>query len=315
MFESDSFARMAGQCPVAVIGLGAMGLPMARRLAGELPVTAFDLHDARSMLAAAAGARACDRSVEAAAGARVILLALRTAEQAADALFGEAGAVDAVSHEAVVVLTSTVGSAAARRLSDQLGERGIDLIDAPVSGGPARAERGDLLVFLGGSDHAISQAQPVLDLIASTLVRVGSRPGDGQAMKTVNQLLCGVHVAAAAEALVLADSLGLDLDRTLEAMLAGAASSFMLENRGPRIVEVLRDRDPQVFSRIDIFVKDLGLVADAARAGGRPAPLAGTAEQLFRLAEAAGLAADDDSTLARLYQRSAVPARGTDAVV
>jgi 3-hydroxyisobutyrate dehydrogenase len=312
MFESGSFASVAGQRQVAVIGLGAMGLPIARLLSGELAVTAFDVDAARSQLAAAAGVRTCACSAEAAAEAGVILLALRTAEQATDALFGENGAACAISHEAIVALTSTIGSAAARRLSDQLSERGIHLLDAPISGGAARAASGDLLVFLGGSDDAISLARPVLDLIASTIVRVGPRPGDGQAMKTVNQLLCGIHVAAAVEALTLADSLGLDLDRTLEAMLAGAANSFMLENRGPRIVEVLRDREPQVLSRIDIFVKDMYLVADAARTGGIPAPLAGTAEQLFRLAETAGLAADDDSTLARLYQKPTVPPRRTD---
>lgn len=290
---------------MAVIGLGAMGLPISRRLAEQDgAVAAFDVDGERLRLAAEAGVRACGRAAEAADGAAVIVLALRTAAQVDEALFGDGdrGAAGAIGPEAIVVLTSTVGVDAARLLAGRLGEHGIALLDAPVSGGPVRAGNGDLLAFLGGSDDAVARARPVLDLLASTIVGVGPEPGDGQAMKTVNQLLCGVHIAAAAEALALADSLGLDLERTLAAMGAGAAGSFMLENRGPRIIEALRDGDPEVLSRIDIFVKDMGLVADAARAGGIPAPLAGAAEQLYRLAASAGLSAADDSNLARLYR-------------
>lgn len=296
---------------MAVIGLGAMGLPISRRLAEQGgAVGAFDVDGERLRLAAGAGARACGRAAEAVDGAAVIVLAVRTAAQVDEALFGDGGgdrdgdggAAGAIGPEAIVVLTSTVGVDAARLLAERLGEHGIALLDAPVSGGPVRAGNGDLVAFLGGSDDAVARARPVLDRLASTIVGVGPEPGDGQAMKTVNQLLCGVHIAAAAEALALADSLGLDLERTLAAMGAGAAGSFMLENRGPRIIEALRDGDPEVLSRIDIFVKDMGLVADAARAGGIPAPLAGAAEQLYRLAASAGLSAADDSNLARLYR-------------
>jgi len=112
------------------------------------------------------------------------------------------------------------------------------------------------------------------------LTIVGNKPGDGQALKTVNQLLCGVHIAAAAEALALADALGLDQAKTLAALEAGAAGSFMLSNRGPRILGAYEEDGAEVLSRLDIFVKDMGIVGKATRAAGLPSPLAAAAEQL-----------------------------------
>jgi 3-hydroxyisobutyrate dehydrogenase len=129
---------------------------------------------------------------------------------------------------------------------------------------------------------------------------VGDRPGDGQALKTVNQLLCGVHIAAAAEALALADSLGLDRERTLEALTAGAANSFMLGNRGPRALQAYDDGGAEVLSRLDIFVKDMGIVGDSARAAHLSTPVAAAAEQLFLLGEAQGLGGLDDSAVIRV---------------
>ena len=129
---------------------------------------------------------------------------------------------------------------------------------------------------------------------------MGDNPGDGQALKTVNQLLCGVHIAAAAEALALADALGLDQAKTLAALEAGAAGSFMLSNRGPRILEAYSEDGAEVLSRLDIFVKDMGIVGKAARAAGLAAPVAAAAEQLFLLGQAQGLAAEDDSAVIKV---------------
>ena len=129
---------------------------------------------------------------------------------------------------------------------------------------------------------------------------VGDNPGDGQALKTVNQLLCGVHIAAAAEALALADALGLDQAKTLAALEAGAAGSFMLSNRGPRILEAYNEEGAEVLSRLDIFVKDMGIVGKATRAAGLAAPVAAAAEQLYLLGQAQGLAAADDSAVIKV---------------
>ena len=259
---------------VAVVGLGAMGLPMASRLAAcsRLEVAAYDPSEPALDRARAAGATAARTPAEAATGAGVVVVAVRTLAHVESALFGPAGVARALGAGSVVVLTSTVGAPGARRVARGLEAGGIQLLDAPVSGGPARAASGDLLALLGGSAQAVARARPVIDLLASTVVVVGPDPGDGQAMKAVNQLLCGVHIAAAAEA------------------LAG--------------------RVPEVLSRLDIFVKDMGIVADAGREAGVALPVASAAEQLYRLGEAAGLAASDDSAISTILgdRRSAVDA-------
>ncbi|MGZ0069508.1 NAD(P)-dependent oxidoreductase [Microbacterium sp. Yaish 1] len=285
---------------VAVLGLGAMGLPMAERLAETFAVRGFDIAPARLALAAEAGIAPAGSAAEAADGAQVVLVAVRDSGQLADLLFGDAGIVDALAEGAVVVLTSTVGTEGVADVAASLAERGIGLVDAPLSGGPVRARAGDLLIVVGAPTEHLAVARPVLDRLASTLTVVGERAGDGQALKTVNQLLCGVHIAAAAEALALADRLGLDLDRTLEALQAGAAASFMLGNRGPRMLQAWDDEGAEVLSRLDIFVKDMGIVGAATRRAGLPAPLAAAAEQSYLLAQAQGLGESDDSAVIRL---------------
>lgn len=289
---------------VAVLGLGAMGLPMAARLATGLPVRGFDIAPARMDLATAAGITACGSALEAVDGADALLLAVRNGEQLDDVLFGPAGVAPSLKEGAVVVLTSTVGADAIPPVAARLAEAGVGLVDAPLSGGPVRAGQGDLLIVVGASPADYEKARPVLELLASTLTVVGDRPGDGQALKTVNQLLCGVHIAAAAEALALAAALGLDPAKTLTALEAGAAGSFMLSNRGPRILEAYSEDGAEVLSRLDIFVKDMGIVGKAARAAGLATPVAAAAEQLYLLGLAQGLAAADDSAVVRVVAPS-----------
>ena len=285
---------------VAVLGPGAMGLPMATRLATRLTVRGFDIAEHRLQLAAEAGVARCSSAREAAAGADAVLLAVRDGAQLDDVLFGVDGVAEVLTAGSVVILTSTVGTEAIPATVERLAAHGVALVDAPLSGGPVRAGDGDLLVVVGADPAALAQALPVLELLASTLTVVGDRPGDGQALKTVNQLLCGVHIAAAAEALALADALGLDQQKTLTALEAGAAGSFMLSNRGPRILQAYTDEGAEVLSRLDIFVKDLGIVGKATRAAGLPSPLAAAAEQLFLLGQTQGLGAADDSAVIRV---------------
>jgi 3-hydroxyisobutyrate dehydrogenase len=284
---------------VAVLGLGAMGLPMAARLAESGAVRAFEPAEARAAAARAAGIAVAATPAEAVAGIDVAVLAVRTAEQAEACLFGPDGAAGGLAAGTVAVLTSTVGRDAAIALAGRLEQHAIELVDLPVSGGPVRARAGDLVAFAGGRAETLERVRPVVDRLASTLVVVGPRVGDGQAMKTVNQLLCGVHIAAAAEALLLAQRLGLDPAAALEGVSAGAAASFMLGNRGPRIVEALAGDQPEVLSRIDIFVKDLGIVEAAARPLGLELEVAGAAARLFARADGRGQGADDDSTVVR----------------
>ncbi|WP_404437870.1 NAD(P)-dependent oxidoreductase [Microbacterium aerolatum] len=285
---------------VAVIGLGAMGLPMATRLAEGFEVRGFDIAAERIALAADKGVQPAESAADAVAGAQAVLVAVRTGGQLNDLLFGETGLASHLADGAVVILTSTVGTDGIGDIAARLAEHGAQLVDAPLSGGPVRAGEGDLLIVVGAAPAALEVARPVLDQLASTLSIVGDKPGDGQALKTVNQLLCGVHIAAAAEALALADALGLDREKTLEALTAGAANSFMLGNRGPRSLQAYDEDGAEVLSRLDIFVKDMGIVAGAARAAHLSTPVANAAEQLFLLGEAQGLGAHDDSAVIRV---------------
>ena len=281
---------------VAVVGLGAMGLPMATHLATAFAVSAFDVAPERRALAQAAGVTGAASPAEAAAGAQVALLAVRDEAQVRAALFGPDGVAGVLPAGGVVVLTSTVGPDAARTVATELAAHSLDLVDAPISGGPARAGTGDLLVLVGAAPDARERVGPVLEHLASTLTVVGDRPGDGQAVKAINQLLAGVHIAAAAEAVALARGLGLDPKVVVDTLAAGAAGSFMLSDRGPRMLAAYGD-GAEVRSRLDIFVKDMGIVTGIGRETHVPLPLAAAAHQLYLLGEAGGLGAQDDSSV------------------
>ena len=285
---------------IAVLGIGAMGLPMATWLNRTFEVVAFDPFEARRTLAREAGVAVVDDPGEAAAGADAVLVAVRNQEQLENVLYGDAGVVAVLPRDATVILTSTVGIAAAEDVGKRLAMDGIGLVDAPVSGGPVRAGEGDLLVTVGAYPEVVERVRPILEEMAGNLVIVGDEPGKGQSMKTVNQLLCGVHIAAAAEALALAGKLGLDQRKALDALQSGAAESFMLGHRGPRAIEAYEGGDPAVASRLDIFVKDMGIVTSAAKKVGIPVPVAAAAEQLYLMGYSRGQGAMDDSTVIRV---------------
>ena len=281
---------------IAVIGLGAMGLPMATHLATKFSVTGFDPFDARRELASEQGILVEATPRGASKNADIALLAVRDQSQAESALLGEEGVLASLKPGSPVILTSTIGPEAARALADQLEQAGHPLVDAPISGGPTRAGKGELLIVVGATEEALAAVHPVLDHLSSTLTIVGGKPGDGQALKTINQLLAGVHIAAAAEAIALARGLELDPAVVIKALSQGAAGSFMFSDRGPRMLQAYTG-GAEVKSRVDIFVKDMGIVTSVGRACHVPLPLAAAAEQLYLIAEAAGLGAQDDSSV------------------
>jgi 3-hydroxyisobutyrate dehydrogenase len=285
---------------IAVLGLGAMGLPMATCLAEKFTVRGFDINPERLALGEQAGVTAAASAQEAATGADIVLLAVRNRYQLEDALYGPNGVAAVLAAGSTILLTSNVGIDAVREVADRLAADNLHLVDAPISGGPLRAGKGDLLITVGATDEAYAAALGALEQLSSTLVRIGSKPGDGQAMKTVNQLLCGVHIAAGAEALALADALGLDPKLALDTLGAGAAASFMLGDRGPRMLQAYDEGGAEVRSRIDIFTKDMGIVNGAARTAGLATPIAAAAEGLFLIAQAAGQAAMDDSSVIKV---------------
>ncbi len=284
------------------LGLGAMGSPMAGCLArAGFDVSAYDIDPARVEALAADGVESAASIGEAAGGADVLVVMVATPEQVESVLFGDDPAAAALAPGATVVVMATVGPGPVQRWTERLGRQQVDLVDAPVSGGAARAGRGDLLIMVGGSEEAVQRVQPLLDVMARSAPHVGVAPGDGQKVKLVNQLLCGVHIAAAAEALALAEAMQLDAAATWEVLRGGAAASFMLDDRGGRMVH----GTDEVKSALDIFVKDMGLVADAARASSYPAPLASAAEQLYLAGRRAGLGRRDDSSLIEVLRGTA----------
>jgi 3-hydroxyisobutyrate dehydrogenase len=283
------------------VGLGAMGSPMAGRLteAGfELKV--FDVVAERARPLVELGAESAASPKEAAEGSEALVLMVANAAQASGVLFGEGGVAEALPEGAAVVVMSTIGPEAVRDLTDALADRGLQTLDAPVSGGVARAEKGDLLIMAGGPQDLFEELRPVLEAMGSSVVHCGPRVGDGQAVKLVNQLLCGVHIAAAAEALAYAEALGLDPRFVFETIRHGAANSFMLEDRGERMLE---EEYVPPKSALDIFVKDMGLVSKAAEEQGFEAPLASAALGMYLAGRDAGLGTEDDSGVIRVLRR------------
>jgi 3-hydroxyisobutyrate dehydrogenase len=282
------------------IGLGAMGGPMAQCVAAAgYPVTAYDVSLERARSLAGGDLTAVDSIRAAAMGAKVLVLMVATPDQVEAVFFGEGGAAGELEPGAVVVVMATVGPGSVEGWARRLGEFGVGLVDAPVSGGVARAAKGDLLVMLSGSAEDLAVTRPIIDAMASTAPVVGSEPGDGQKVKVVNQLLCGVHIAVAGEALALADSMGLDVEATWQVLKAGAAGSFMFGDRGSRMVTGAFD---DVRSALDIFVKDMGIVTSTAKSVEQPTPLAALAEQLYLTGRRKGLGRKDDSVVYELLR-------------
>jgi 3-hydroxyisobutyrate dehydrogenase len=274
---------------------------MAGRLAeAGFELKVFDVVAERANPLVEFGAASAASPKEAAEGSEALVLMVANAAQANDVLFGEGGVAGALPEGAAVVVMSTIGPEAVRELDQELAGRGLRTLDAPVSGGVARAERGDLLIMAGGPQDLFEELRPALDAMGSSVVHCGPRVGDGQAVKLVNQLLCGVHIAAAAEALAYAESLGLDPRFVFETIRHGAANSFMLEDRGERMLE---EEYVPPKSALDIFVKDMGLVDKAAEERGFEAPLAAAALEMYLAGRDAGLGAEDDSGVIRVFRR------------
>ena len=288
---------MADVTTIGFVGLGAMGLPMARNLVARgMTVRGYDTRRAAVDALVQAGGTASASAAEAAQGAEMLILMVVNAAQAEQVLFAD-GALDALASNAIVVLMATCAPGAAERLADRVLATQRRFLDAPVSGGVAGATRAGLTIMAAGAPATFAAAKPVLDALGDKVFHVGERPGQGAVVKTVNQLLCGVHIAVAAEAFSLAAKVGVDLDIILEIMGGSAASSWMLRDRGPRMLQA----DPEVASAVDIFVKDLGIVLDAGREAKAALPLAAAAHQLFLAASGRGEGAADDSQVIRTY--------------
>lgn len=286
---------------VGLVGLGSMGSGMAQSLLrAGLRVHGFDLDAKAVERFEAAGGRG-GRLPEVAPGLDALVVVVVNAAQMEALLFGEEGVVAALRPGALVVGCATVAPDAARGFEKRLKEAGLLYLDAPISGGAAKAAEGQLTVMASGSVEAFAAAEPLLEAMAATVFRLGDAAGPASAMKVVNQLLAGVHIAAAAEAMTFGMTQGVAPADCLEVISKCAGSSWMFENRGPHIVE----GDYQPRSAIEIFVKDLGIVSDVARAARFSAPLTAAALQQFLAASGMGLGHEDDAAVAKVYARNA----------
>ena len=282
---------------VGVIGLGSMGMGAALQLAAHgHAVTGCEIRPGGGAEREVAGG-ACVTSVDALpVGLDALVLFVVTGAQAEAAL--SAGALDRVAPGGVVLCCVTLAPEAARAMGAQVEAAGRLFLDAPVSGGAMGARGGTMSVMASGSPAAFDRAAPVLDAVAAKVWRLGDKPGVGSTLNMVNQLLAGVHIAVAAEAMALAIRAGADPRTVIEVISGSAGSSWMWQNRVPHIL----DADDTPRSAVNIFVKDLGIVLDGARALQFPLPMASAAHQLFLAAAAAGHGGRDDAFVIRVWE-------------
>ncbi|ACR30938.1 L-threonate dehydrogenase [Burkholderia glumae] len=289
---------------VGVIGLGAMGLGVARSLLrAGFRVHACDVrHSVLDAFAAEGGIR-CATPAELGARCEVVITLVVDAAQTDTVLFGEHGAVPAMRPGTVVISSATVAPEFAQQLGARVEAAGLLMLDAPVSGGAARAASGQMTMMSSGPAAAYAACEDVLAAISAKLYRLGAEHGAGSKVKIINQLLAGVHIAAAAEAMALGLREGVDADALYEVITHSAGNSWMFENRVPHIL----NGDYAPLSAVDIFVKDLGLVLDTARRSKFPLPLSATAHQMFMNASSAGHGGEDDSAVIKTFPGITLP--------
>ena len=286
---------------VGFIGLGAMGMGMAARLLGAgFGVTGFDVRPEAVARLVEFGGSGADSPAAAAAGQKLLLVMVVNDAQAEGVLFGDGGAVASLAEGATVVLCSTVPAAYARDLGRRLAERGLHLLDAPVSGGASGAEAGTLTVMASGVPAAFEAAGPALEACSRKVYRLGGEPGIGSTVKSVNQLMAGVNLVTACEGMAFGARCGADPRVMLEILTESAGGSWMLGNRGPRMLD--GDFAPPR-SAVEIWVKDLGIVLETAKSLRLPLPMAAAAYQVVMMAAAQGLGAIDDAGIVKVYER------------
>ena len=285
---------------IGFIGLGAMGAGMAESLVREgFPVTGCDVRPQVLEAFQAQGGGTATTPASAAAGASLVFVVVVNAGQAEAVLFGDDGAVPALAKGATVVLCSTVPPDFARGIEARLKELGIHFLDAPISGGAAKAKTGEITMMTSGCAEAYAAADAAMDAMSAKVYRLGDCAGPASTVKMINQLLAGVHIAALAEAMALGTKAGADPNILYEVISNSAGASWMFNNRVPHILA----GDYTPLSALDIFVKDLGIVLEAGKGLKFPLPLSATAHQLFLMGTAAGLGGEDDSGVVRVFEK------------
>jgi len=285
---------------LAFIGLGAMGLPMAKALLdADYDVTGFDVKPANLSKFSGANGQIASSVKEAALSADILMLMVVSAQQVDDVLFAQ-DAVSVLAQNAAVVVGSTVAPDYAETLGETLRALNLHFVDAPVSGGVKGAEDKTLSVMASGPSASYQKVKEVLETVGKNVFHLGEQNGQGSVMKVVNQLLAGIHLATAAEAVNFAQSYGLEVEKVQEVIATSAGNSWMFQDRVPRMTET----NPEVKSAVDIFVKDLGIVADVAKSAKIAVPLTATALQLFTMASVKGHGGEDDSQVIKILDKT-----------
>ena len=304
---------------VAVFGLGSMGSGIATSLRkADHSVYGLDVVPA-SVEKFTAGGGLTGQPADIASELDAAIVVVLNASQTESVLFGDpgtrvsksgvgksggnnnSGIVESMRHGSVVVSCATVAPQFAKEMSKRCAKLGIQYLDAPISGGSLKAAKGQLSVMASGTDDAFTAARPFLEAIAEKVFELGNEAGAGSAMKAVNQLLAGVHIATMAEALTFGMTQGVQPAKFVEVISQCAGTSWMLENRAPHIVE----GNYQPHSAVDIWLKDLGIVLDIAKDAKFSAPVTAAALQQFVAASGQGLGSEDDAAVAKVYAGNA----------
>ncbi|MDQ1077947.1 L-threonate dehydrogenase [Pseudoroseomonas cervicalis] len=296
---------MSNRYRIGVVGLGSMGMGAARScIAAGLETYGADLNPAaREALREAGAAGVAADASEFADRLDAVLLLLVNAAQCRAVLFGEDGLAGKLRPGTGVMVSSTIAVADAQDIARQLEARGLLALDAPVSGGAAKAAAGEMTVMAAGARAAFDRLRPVLDAVAGKVYEIGESPGLGATVKIIHQLLAGVHIAAGAEAMALAARANIPLDLMYDVVTNAAGNSWMFENRMKHVV----DGDYTPRSAVDIFVKDLRLVTETGLALNFPLPLATTAYSMFANASNAGFGKLDDAAVIKSFAGIRLP--------
>ena len=290
--------------PVGVVGLGAMGMGVAMSLLREgFEVHACDVRPEAVQKVVDAGGIRADSPAAMAPLVDVLITVVVNADQTEAVLFGEQGAAPRMKPGSVVIASATVSPEFAKALGRRLADAGLLMIDGPISGGAAKAMAGEMTVMSSGTPEAYAKCEDVLAAIAGKVYRLGDAAGPGSVVKMVNQLLAGVHIAAAGEAMALAIRAGADPDQVYEVITNSAGNSWMFQNRVPHILA----GDYTPLSAVNIFVKDLGIVLDYAKKAVFPLPLSAAAHQMYMSASAAGHGGEDDSAVIKVFPGIELP--------
>ncbi len=290
--------------PVGVVGLGAMGMGVAMSLLREgFEVHACDVRPEAVQKVVDAGGIAAASPAAMAPLVDVLITVVVNADQTEAVLFGEKGAASHMKLGSVVIASATVSPEFAKALGKRLADAGLLMIDGPISGGAAKAMAGEMTVMSSGTPEAYAKCEDVLDAIAGKVYRLGDEVGPGSVVKMVNQLLAGVHIAAAGEAMALAIRAGANPDQVYEVITNSAGNSWMFQNRVPHILS----GDYTPLSAVNIFVKDLGIVLDYAKKSVFPLPLSAAAHQMYMSASAAGHGGEDDSAVIKVFPGIKLP--------